>query len=114
MPNNLNQDNIKGFATFKYKSIPNEKDLSKTLSFYSLISSRETYKSITIFDWEGEADTIIFDSTDLLKHKDKSVCIEQLLGCILAHISNYTEAFIIVREPNSDNSHSKIYGLLYI
>lgn len=110
MPNNLNQDNIKGFATFKYKSVPNEKDLSKTLSFYSLISSRETYKSITIFDWEGEANTITFDSTDLLKHKDKSVCIEQVLGCILAHISNYTEAFIIVREPNSDNSHSKIYG----
>lgn len=107
---NLNQDNIKGFATFKYKSIPNEKDLSKVLSFYSLISSRDTYKSVTVFDWEGDTDTIIFDSKGSLKYDDKAVNIEQALGYMLALISNNKEAFIIVREPNNDNSNSKIYG----
>lgn len=110
MPDNLNHDNIKGFATFKYKSIPNQKDLSKILSFYSLISSRETYKSITVFDWEGDTDTIIFDSKGLLNHKNNTASIEQVLGFILAHIANHKEAFVIVREPNSDNSSSKIYG----
>ena len=108
----LNQDSIKGFATFKYKSIPNEKDLSKVLSFYSLISNRETYKSITVFDWDGDMDTIIFDSKGSLKYENKTVTIEQVLGCMLAIISNNKEAFIIIREPNNDNdnSNSKIYG----
>lgn len=107
---NVNQDNIKGFATFKYKSIPNQKDLSKVLSFYSLISSRETDKNITIFDWDGNIDTITFKFKQSLQNNDIKDKTEQLLGCILALLSNNKESFIIIREPNQDNSHSTIYG----
>lgn len=105
MINNLDINNIKGFAMFKYKGIPKKADISKIVELYEKLSKRKTEKIITVFDWEGEADTICFDNNNLWLCEDDSTKIsntEEVLGYFLAYLVNYKEVFIIVREKSEN------------
>lgn len=113
----LDKDNIKGFAMFKYKGKPKDSDLEKILNLYNVIRERKGKKSITVFDYEGDADTIIFDENGLWDCDNEELKIsntEEVLGYLLAYMINYNEVFIIVREYNDSKKSSIIYGFQII
>ena len=113
MYKDLDRDNIKCFAMFKYKGKPKDSDLEKILNLYNVICERKEKKNITIFDYESDADTIVFDENGLWACEDGNLKIsntEEVLGYLLGYMSNYNEIFIIVRELGDMEKPSTMYG----
>lgn len=102
--------NIKGIATFKYKSLPNSIHIKILTDIYTQIEKRNTTKYISIFNKYGDFKTLKMKNNDLNTIEFNTNYVEDVLGYLLAHITNNSVTYLIIREIDTTNNFSIVYG----